>query len=101
MPLIAKEVKSNRVNLQVRVTDQVVTDLDLYCRFLQSRKEYVVENLLAFAFKKDRDFQDWLATNQDVPAPALTSVDADAGTAASATSAATAARRRASTIEAA
>lgn len=101
MPLIARELKKNRVNLQVRVTDEVVADLELYCRFLQSRKEYVVENLLAFAFKKDREFQDWLATEQHEPSASASVVDANANGTASAAATATAARRHASTTEAA
>ena len=71
--------------MQARIADHVAAELELYCRFLDSRTDYVVENLLAFAFKKDHDFQDWLATNQQASIPATT----------------TAARRRASTTEAA
>lgn len=101
MPLIAREVKTSRVNLQVRIADVVVADLEMYCRFLESRKEYVVENLLTFAFKKDREFQDWLAVNQHDGAAPRSSADPGADGAAPAATATTAARRRASTTEAA
>jgi len=85
MPLIPKEPKKQRTHFHLRLDASVVAELELYSRFIDSPKDYVIENLLAFAFKKDHDFQDWLAANQHAPVPETT----------------TAARHRASTIEAA
>jgi len=101
MPLIARETKKNRVNLQVRIADDVVANLELYCRFLESRKEYVIENLLTFAFKKDREFQDWRAINQRNGDAASSTAEASAKGPASDATATTAARRRAAATEAA
>lgn len=101
MPLIPREQKMLRDHLHIRLDANVIAELDLYSRFIDSPRDYVVENTLAFVFKKDRDFQDWLATNQHDPAAPRSAVDADANGAATAATATTAARRRASTTEAA
>lgn len=85
MPLIPKEPKKLRSHFHLRLDASVLAELELYSRFIDSPKDYVIENLLAFAFKKDHDFQEWLAANQQAPVPEP----------------ATAARRRASTTEAA
>ena len=63
MPLISQEVTKERVQMRFRLDKDVVADLEAYCRFLHSGRDFVVENMLTFVFKKDRDFQDWLAAN--------------------------------------
>lgn len=69
MALIPKQDKRQRTHVQVRLGDDVLADLDRYCRFIESARDYVVENILAFAFKKDRDFQEWLAANPTAEGP--------------------------------
>ena len=63
MALIPKQEKKQRTHVQLRLGDDVLADLDRYCQFIDSARDYVVENILVFAFKKDRDFQDWLTSN--------------------------------------
>jgi hypothetical protein len=105
MPLIPREPKKERTHLHLRVDAGVIAELDLYSRFIDSPKDYVIENMLAFVLRKDRDFQDWLATNRPDPAAGTPIVDTNHNGAASAATAAvtgtTAARRRTSTTEAA
>lgn len=73
MPLIPQQNKTERAHLQFRIAVNVVTDLESYCRFIESSRDFVVENALQFVFKKDREFQDWLAAGQaagaGTPAP--------------------------------
>ena len=63
MPLISQEVTKERVQMRFRLDKEVLADLEAYCQFLHSGRDFVVENVLTFVFKKDRDFQDWLAAN--------------------------------------
>ena len=68
MALIPKQEKTQRNHVQLRIGDDVLAELDRYCQFIESPRDYVVENILAFAFKKDRDFQEWLARSLTAPA---------------------------------
>lgn len=70
MALIPKQEKKQRTHVQLRIGDDVLADLDSYCKFIESARDYVVENVLAFTFKKDRDFQEWLAQNPTAPTEA-------------------------------
>ena|SRR6185312_6062931 len=101
MPLIPREQKKLRDHLHIRLDASVIAELDLYSRFIDSPRDYVVENTLAFLFRKDRDFQDWLAVNHRNGDAADTTMEPSANGAASTSAATTAARRRASTTEAA
>ena len=105
MSLIPSEPKKERTHLHLRIDSGVIAELDLYSRFIHSSKDYVIENMLAFVLKKDREFQDWLADELRKPSGTASIADANAdGAASAATTAAngtTSARRRASTTEAA
>lgn len=61
MPLIPQQIKTERAHLQIRIDVNVVADLEFYCRFIHSSRDFVVENSLQYLFKKDREFQEWLA----------------------------------------
>lgn len=100
MPLIPSEPKKERTQLHLRLDADVIAELDLYSRFIHSSKDYVIENMLAFVLKKDRDFQVWLATNRPDGNAAGSMVASNAAMEPG-TTATTAARRRASTTEAA
>ena len=62
MPLIDPEstpVKKEQLN--VRVDPSVAEMLRNYCDFLKSSSQHhVVEQLLRYAFSRDREFQAWL-----------------------------------------
>ena len=101
MPLISQEVTKERVQMRFRVDKEVLADLEAYCQFLHSGRDFVVENVLSFVFKKDRDFQDWLAAN---PSARLSNGGANSRVtngAAPAPSPATVPRRKATTGDAA
>lgn len=61
MPLIPQQIKKERGHLQIRIDVDVLGDLESYCRFIHSSRDFVVENALQYLFKKDREFQEWLA----------------------------------------
>ena len=57
---IPKQPKQTRERLEVKIDRKVISDLDAYCRFKDSERDWVVTQILAFIFKKDREFADWL-----------------------------------------
>lgn len=61
MALIEKELKRERVQLRVRLDRALVEQLDAYCRFIESGRDFVIESLLGYGFRKDREFQRWLS----------------------------------------
>jgi hypothetical protein len=63
MPFIARQVKPPvRIAVTCKLPQQVATLLKCYAEFLDSSQEYVVTETLQVAFRKDREFQAWLAT---------------------------------------
>jgi len=64
MAIIRKElIPPKKEQVTIRLDPDVLRRLDLYCRFIESCQNYVVEQSLEYAFNKDRDFQDWLLKN--------------------------------------
>ena len=55
--------------LQVRLEEEVKLNLDRYAEFLDANPSYVVSEVLKLLYRKDREFQSWLAgqlgANQD------------------------------------
>jgi len=56
MPLIAKQPKIVREQLNVRLDKDLIAALDAYCRYVDGAREYVITEALWFVFKKDRAF---------------------------------------------
>jgi hypothetical protein len=75
MPLIPQQIKKERGHLQMRIDVDVLGDLESYCRFIHSSRDFVVENALQYLFKKDREFQEWLAAGQGTGNTAATRAD--------------------------
>ena len=62
MALINQEViPPKKEHLTVRLDPELVRQLECYCRFIQSCQNYVIEQLLSYTMRRDREFQDWLA----------------------------------------
>lgn len=47
--------------LQVRLEDNVRRNLDKYAEFLDANSSYVVSEVLKLLYRKDKEFQAWLA----------------------------------------
>ena len=62
MPVIEPEAKPRKkVLFTARVDPSVVETLRAYCEFLNSSSQHhVVEQLLRYAFSRDKEFQAWL-----------------------------------------
>jgi hypothetical protein len=65
MSLIEKErVPPKKEQCHVRLDPDVMQMLNQYCIFIESSPNYVVEESLRYTFTKDRDFQNWLSTQE-------------------------------------
>jgi hypothetical protein len=63
MPLIPRQVKPPaRQAINCKVPTETATLLKRYAEFLDSTQEYVVHEILLLAFRRDKEFQEWLAT---------------------------------------
>ena len=55
---IQNEMQRKPVRRTISLDDAVNRDLDLYARLIDSSPNYVVNQILAMFFDKDKDFQD-------------------------------------------
>jgi hypothetical protein len=77
MPFIPRQVKPPaRIALTCKVPQSIATLLKCYAEFLDSSQEHVVTETLRLAFRKDREFQDWLHTAHPETAGDTHAVDA-------------------------
>ncbi|MEO8481542.1 MAG: hypothetical protein ABI634_04980 [Acidobacteriota bacterium] len=62
MPFIPRQVKPPaRQALTCKLPEETTTLLKRYAEFLDSTQEYVVNETLLVAFRRDKEFQAWLA----------------------------------------
>jgi hypothetical protein len=63
MPFIPRQVKPPaRLPITCKVPEETATLLKRYAEFLDSTQEYVIDQILHLAFRRDREFQVWLGT---------------------------------------
>ena len=63
MPFIPRQVKPPaRQAITCKVPEETAILLKRYAEFLDSTQEYVVNEILVLAFRRDKEFQEWLAT---------------------------------------
>ena len=58
---------------------ELVEQLERYCQYLESDRDYVVAQALDIAFKKDRGFADWLKTQPALEPGGIPDTGADPG----------------------
>jgi predicted transcriptional regulator len=59
--VIPKQPKKERDQITIKLDRDVLQNLEHYCRYLESSRDYVINQCLAFIFRKDRAFSEWLA----------------------------------------
>lgn len=57
--LIAKQPKDTRKQTTVSLKGSVVADLELYCQFIESARDWVINEALRSVFTRDKAFQEW------------------------------------------
>jgi hypothetical protein len=60
--VIPKQPKKERDQITIKLDRDVLQNLEHYCKFLDSSRDYVINQCLAFIFRKDRPFAEWLAS---------------------------------------
>ena len=64
---IPKQPKKDRDQITIKLDRDVLQNLERYCRYLDSSRDYVINQCLVFIFRKDRQFREWAATNGPFP----------------------------------
>lgn len=57
--LIAKQPKDTRKQTTVSLTGSVLADLELYCQFIDSARDWVINEALKAIFRRDKAFLAW------------------------------------------
>jgi len=70
--VIPKQTKKERDQITIRLDRDVLQTLEHYCRYLESGRDYVINQCLGFIFRKDKPFAMWLAQQGIPSSPAIT-----------------------------
>jgi hypothetical protein len=60
MSYIPKQIKRERERVETKLDRELIVQLEQYCRYVESDRDYVISQALAIAFQKDKGFADWL-----------------------------------------
>ena len=63
--LIAKQPKDTRKQTTVSLSGTVLADLELYCQFIDSARDWVINEALKAIFRRDKAFLEWKAREHD------------------------------------
>ena len=63
MALIEKKLVTERETASYKLDRKTIELLKYYSEFIGSPQEHVVNQALLFIFRKDKDFREWLTTN--------------------------------------
>ena len=69
--VIPKQPKKEREQITIRLDRYVLQTLEHYCRYLESGRDYVINQCLTFIFRKDKPFSLWLAGQGIASTPAI------------------------------
>jgi hypothetical protein len=59
--VIPKQPKNERDKITIRLDRDVLETPEHYCRYLESRREYGINQCLTVIYRKDKPFTLWLA----------------------------------------
>ena len=57
--VIPKQPKKERDQITIRLDHDVLETLEHYCRYLESSRDWVINQCLTFIFRKDKAFTMW------------------------------------------
>jgi len=66
--LIAKQPKETRKQTTMSLSTAVLSDLELYCQFIDSARDWVLNEALKDLFRRDKAFTEWREQNHPRPA---------------------------------
>jgi hypothetical protein len=59
--VIPKQPKKEREQITIKLDRDVLETLEQYCRYLESSRDYVINQCLVFIFRKDCPLTEWRA----------------------------------------
>src|SRR5215472_181909 len=68
---IPKQPKQIKERIEAKLDVRLIQNLERYCEYLDSDRDYVISQALEIAFKKDKGFADW-QSRQPAETPAET-----------------------------
>jgi hypothetical protein len=74
---IPKQPKKEQDQITIRLDRDVVQTLEHYCRYLESGRDYVINQCLTFIFRKDKAFAMWLAGQGIASSPTISGAAAE------------------------
>ena len=60
---IPKQIRPIRERVEAKLDRELIAELEQYCEYLESDRDYVIAQALSVAFRKDKDFADWQRTH--------------------------------------
>lgn len=67
MSYIPKQIKRERDRVEAKLDRELIAQLEEYCRYLESDRDYVIAQALSIAFAKDKGFAAWLKQHPPEP----------------------------------
>jgi hypothetical protein len=65
MSYIPKQIKRERERVETKLDRELIRQLEQYCRYLESDRDYVISEALMIAFQKDKGFTEWLKSQPE------------------------------------
>ncbi len=56
---IPKQHKPTKEKIDIKLEQSIVDQLDRYCQYMESDRDYVIGTILQVVFKKDKGFAEW------------------------------------------
>jgi hypothetical protein len=66
--IISKQPKDTRKQTTVSLSGSVLAELELYCQFIDSSRDWVINEALKSVFRRDRAFLTWKDKQPTAPA---------------------------------
>lgn len=64
--IIPKKIKVEKIKINLNISKELDDEIKLYSKFLEEEDtDYIVEELLKIALKKDKDFKNWKSNKEN------------------------------------
>jgi hypothetical protein len=58
-PYIPKQIKPIRERVEAKLDRELIVELEQFCQYLESDRDYIIAQALRVAFRKDKGFAEW------------------------------------------
>ena len=65
---LPKQTKPIRERIEAKLDRELIVELERYCQYLESDRDYVIAQALSVAFRKDKGFAEWQRNHPMPPA---------------------------------